>query len=234
MAKGEIQMNLQQLKAKYAGTTATTAVQTVKTATTGFAEKAWETTKSATATTTSYIKDVAPATNRRVNSIASELNVQLNNHEKELFKQQIMIEMIAQSTGVNLPSDEVLEQYWESEQERIAAEAKAEAEKALPQETVDSMAAKVMEQVLAAFKKNGFAPKEEPKEKVESKLTPEQTKHLDELVASGKESEESVDTDDEADTVVAGTTKESRRKAANEKKKGEGRRRLGRQAPLAE
>jgi hypothetical protein len=211
----EIIMNLQQLKAKYANNTAaatTTASVQQPVTVSGVASKTWESTKSAAVSTGNYVKDIAPATNRRVNSIAAELNAQYNNHEKKLFKHEIMIDMIADATGVNLPADEVLEQYWTAEQQRIAAEAKAKAETEAKSEGSDekAMAAKVMEYITEAFKKNGFVPKEEVKE---SPLAPEVQEYVKEQIKSAPKDEEDVNPADES-TADSGTTKEARRKAA--------------------
>lgn len=239
-------MNLQQLKAKYAK--GTTAAENVKTTVSGTSTKAWDATKNAAVKTGNYVVDVAPATNRRVNSIAAELNAQLNNHEKELFKHEIMIDMIAQATGVNLPDDETLEAYYKAskEEEAYQAEQATKAE-ATEEDTVESLAAKLMSHVVSAFKKNGYDLKEsEEGVLTASPLSPEtqafvseqikKAKVEDETPAPKKKStrkkkvnNEAATTAEEVDTdsTVVGATKESRRKAS-------GRRRLGRQAPLAE
>lgn len=214
-------MSLNELKAKYGKkeTVSTTAASITK-ATAGAAAKTWNATKSAAVTTGSYVKDVAPATNRRVNSIAAELNAKYNNHEKELFKHQVMIEMIAQATGVNLPEDEVLEEYYAHHLKEQEEAAKQQSQ-TVTETDVESIAQQVMNHVLSAFKKQGYVPEEE-----------ETTNN-----------EESVNTDDEVNMDTTPEPESNRNQTAadkfnetmdEEQPQPRKRRRLGRQAPLAE
>ena len=217
-------MNLQQLKAKYANN-ATSAGVVTKVDTTTVTAKAWNSTKSAAVKTGSFVRDISPATNRRVDSIAAELNARYNNHEMELVKHEILIQMVADATGVTLPEDGVIEEYArevikEREAEREAARKAQEAAESKEEDEVKSMADKFMKYVTAAFEKNGYAPKPE----CPVQFTEDAKELFREELGEEEEAEEQVTQDD----ILPEPEEEE---APKEKV---GRRRLGRQAPLAE
>jgi hypothetical protein len=96
-------------------------------ATTQFANKAWDTTKSTAATVGSTVKGVMPATNKKVDGIAAKFNTRLNNVEMQQRVDAVKISMIAQATGVNLPTDEeIVEAILEDD--RLEAQAKKDEE----------------------------------------------------------------------------------------------------------
>lgn len=71
-----------------------------------FASKAVDSTVSTATKTGSALKGVMPATNKKVDNIAAKFNSRLNSVEKQQRIDSVKVSMIAQATGVNLPSDE--------------------------------------------------------------------------------------------------------------------------------
>lgn len=218
-------MNLEQLKAKYAK--GTEAAKEVKSSTTG---KVWGATKTAAKATGGFVYGVMPATNRRVNSIAEELNTQLNNHEFELFKHDVMIEMIAQKVGVTLPDDDTLYAYFVDAQ----ASSQPVAESS---ESVESFAGKVFEAVMSKLKK---LPVEETEveEVVVEEVEPTKPKRKGKGSKSKPAPQEAEVIEDYSEEAAEARAKEEalrkkkEQETPKEDKPKKGRRRLGRQEPL--
>ena len=220
-------MNLEQLKAKYAK-----GATTVKSEAAGTMEKAWSATKNAAVKTTGAVRGTMPVTTRRFERFASELDGRVSDHDKELFKQGVMIELIAQQAGIQLPTDTQLEAYYQDylkqqEEEAKKAEAQAEVTEATMLAFLDKVLAKV-----------GFNSKEV----------------IDEVVAKQEEEEEKEETAQERRNRLNRERRAKRKKEREEQEKQQeeqqeeapkkeeeskpaskrGRRRLGRQAPLVD
>lgn len=196
-------MNLEQLRAKYGKGTAATNNTTIEAnESTSFFGRAVDKTVSGTKTAASAVGGVMPATRKSVKDLAAQMNNRINNNEKEIFKNRLMIEMIAQATGVNLPSDEEMDELYEEymveerELKKInEAEVSTEAESISPIKSITSL--------FKPKSKNGFA---------------DAIELLDEEV-----------TEDEEEEIV-----EEQKEEPAPKEAPKGRRKLGRQAPLAE
>ena len=219
-------MNLEQLKAKYAK--GTEAAKEVQASSTG---KVWGATKTAVKATGSFVHGVMPATNRRVNKIAEELNAELNNHKFELFKHDIMIEMIAKKVGVNLPDDETLFRYYMEEEANNQPVAESS-------ESVESFASKVFDAVMSKLKKlpveeaevEETKPAKRKGSKNKSKPTPQEAEVIDEY------SEEAVEARAKEEALRKEAEKEQALRKETEKEQGDkpkkGRRKLQRKAPI--
>lgn len=120
-------MNLQQLKAKY-GTTATatvtapaasasvtpeTTVATTYAQAPGLFSRAVKSTVSITTAVAKTTRGVMPVTTRRFENIVEGLNDKHENTDRELFKNKVMIHMIASAAGVNLPTEKELDALYE-------------------------------------------------------------------------------------------------------------------------
>lgn len=211
-------MNLEQLRAKYATnntkaetvTAATeTVVETVPVLGTGwFGNTTTRTVQVAKSAATS-IGGIMPATNRRVDSIASEFNSRINNVEVKQWGQDVKIEMLAQLLGANLPSDEELVAAFEAQQNQKKVE-----EEAIKAEAVAEAVASKMEKMMEMFASmmGKAAVIDEPVEITEDEIY----EIIEEVVEEPK------------------PKKQAKPKKEEEAPKGTGRRRVKRGAPLAE
>jgi hypothetical protein len=170
--KEKIKMNLQQLKAKYANNTTTVeaAATQERVRMAGLFGKAAKKTVAVAKTSATAVHGVMPATNRRVDSIASQFNDRINNVEAKQWGQDVKIEMLAQLLGANMPTDEELMeafvQHQIEEEERQKAELKAKIEERKAERIAEQMAdaepmmQKMFEMFTAMFSKDTAAPAE--------------------------------------------------------------------------
>lgn len=228
-------MNLEQLKAKYAkGNKVEKAVESK-----GTVGKAWSATKEAATKTTGAVRGTLPVTSRRFEGFVADITDKVVDHDKELFKQGVMIELIAQQAGIELPTNDQLEAYYEDYTKQQEAEAKAKE----PEVTEDVMLA-FLDKVLA---KVGFNSKEvidEVLEEVKEEQT-ESPRERRNRLAREKRAKEKQEAEEAAKKEEAPKKEEKQPKApkkdkpakkdepAKDETKPKGRRRLGRQAPLA-
>ena len=215
-------MNFEQLKAKYAGNQGTAATPV---ATTESKPSIWK-------KSTAAVVGVLPATNRRVDSIASELNDKYNNNSKELFKHKVMLEMIAQQVGINLPTDADLEAYYE---EILKQEAQAQqaapavaAQEAPPTSQVIPASEMTLEEATAQVD----AEVEAAQARVAQASQVKKDEAEAEALAAIAQAQEAAAQEQAATAPEPEATATTRAQVREDKKKQ--RRRLGRQAPLAE
>lgn len=195
---------LAELRAKYGkGNTATENNTINADASTSFVGRTLDKTKEVAKKSGSVVANAMPATRGSVKDLAAQMNNRFNNQERETFKNTLMIHMIAQATGVNLPSDEEMDELYEQytkEQKEVKeineTEALAEVESTTTS-TTTSKPKSIRQKLLG----NAF------------------DDMLDEL-------------DEEEDDIVEVIEEEEVEEQQEEKPKG--RRKLGRQAPLAE
>lgn len=196
--------------------------------------QAWASTKSATAKTGSAVKRSLPVTSGRFEDMVSAMNEKHNNLERDAWKNKFRIAMVAQATGLNLPSDEELdvlyEQHLEEELEAAKAAQKAAAE---PQNIVETVLNVLTESLSELILKAS-----EPAVKVQ------EVEDTDGGVYEIPEVKEEVVEEEKAPTSEK-ELKEYRRKVAEKEAakkeatkaqapKKSGRKKLGRQAPLAD
>lgn len=160
-------MNLQQLKAKYAAketATTTTAVTTTKTADTstivegpGLFSRAMKSTVNVTVAVAKTTRGVMPVSTRRFENIVEGLNDKHENTDRELFKNKVMIHMIASAVGVNLPTDAELDKLYEEydkyEDEGVLEQIEAIEEEMAKQEEVIEQVEEAVEEVAATEEK---------------------------------------------------------------------------------
>lgn len=187
-------MNFNDYKAKHAkfATSTATAVETTATKIDNAVKKGALKTKDAASTTGSALVGTLPVTTRKHNAFAAKVSADLNGLNRRVDRHDLLFDVIAEGTGLVLPSNEVLDQYLD-EQAAPAAQAPAQEE----------VIAGVVAKVLASLGLSA-APV------VESVLSPEVTAELDKQYAAAPTSEE-----EEGD---AERKKEQRRLAAIAKK----------------
>jgi hypothetical protein len=193
-------------------------------ATNQFAGKAWDTTKSTAATVGTAVKGAMPASNKKVDNIATKFNSRLNNVEMEQRVQEVYINMIAQAKGVILPSkEEVMEALLE--EDRAEAQIKQAEETAKKVEAIaDVVANPELTKMLGMLAQKFFGanPFGEEEEEEENYIL-----EVKETVLDESEVPNEVKAKAEAKKQEEGVTK-----PLNVKKTG--RKKLGRQAPLAD
>jgi len=59
------------------------------------------------------VKEVAPVTNRKFNKAVEEFNARHNQHEREIDKNRLLAHIIANAAGIELPSEEELDQMYD-------------------------------------------------------------------------------------------------------------------------
>lgn len=246
-------ITLNELKAKYAAKAIASEV-TVSEGTTkaialpGLFGRSVAKTKEVSVSTASTIRGVLPVTTRRFEDIVMELNEKHNNQDLESFKNKTRVHMIANAVGVNLPSDEELEALYVSyiaEQEAQAEANAPEVTEELSDSTINKLAqavAKMMDNAedLKARRRAAATQKQEEvllktDEDLEEYMTEEPAKKVKKFQCSSKGCKKKVyDKGDACEACISTPVEEERETVPPTKPAKTGRRRLGRQAPLAE
>lgn len=85
-------------------------------------------TKSAGSSVVGAVKSVAPVTNGKFDKYVAKANEEMGNLDERIWNVEFQLAMIAQATGVNLPSEEQMKEYRKQWLEEEAARIKAEQE----------------------------------------------------------------------------------------------------------
>jgi hypothetical protein len=206
----QFQSALNQGAGTVAGATAAAVVNS-----TDKVSKAFDATKSATIKTGSAIKGVMPATNKKVDTIAAKFNNRLNNLEMQQRVVDVKLSMLSQMTGVQFPTDEeIVEALTEQDEVEAAAQATQAVVDVVSNPEMISMFGAIAEKL---FGINPFAPAEEEEEAAVTVIS---------------ETTEVIDEDEVPEPIKQKA--EEKNVATKAEKINKGRRKLGRQAPLAE
>lgn len=205
----EFQSKLNQTAGTVAGATAATVVNNVDNV-----NKVVDATKSAAVKTGSTVKGILPASNKKVDSIAAKFNSRLNNVEMNQRVDDVYISMIAQATGVNLPSrEEVIEALAEQDEADKAAQITEAVVDAVNNPEIMNMVGMFMQKL---FGMNPMAP-------VVEEVEDDEEEEIVEVIVEPKPKKAKKEQPKQEENVVTKAEKINK-----------GRRKLGRQAPLAE
>lgn len=141
-------MNIEQLRAKFGVKTNEGAVQTAEAKETKVELGAKV--KEVASKTGDAVMNQLPVRRKTFKAYAQATNERLNNVDREAWKARMVAEIVADATGVNVPSEEELDAMYE---EFMAAEEEAQqaAEKAAKEETEKEEAEKAAESLLTAL-----------------------------------------------------------------------------------
>lgn len=115
--------------------------------------------------TVGAVKGALPASNKKVDGIAAKFNTRLNNVEMEQRVQDVYVNMIAQATGVALPSkEEVIEELIAHDEAEKASQATQAIMDAVNNPEMVNMFGMIAQKL---FGFNPFAPIEEDDEEIE-------------------------------------------------------------------